>query len=718
MITRLIALAVTLGLAVTAHASVWFSSIPSSAQSGSSYYVEASAYGGSYDLTIYKGGGYFAGGTYSPVGAYTTDYSTGQVNYMAELYDWYTMDYDYAYASVTITPANAPPTIDWTQSPTSASVNQTITIQAKGTDGDGNLTNVRIWCNDSPFAFAGGGNGYEEYSTQNFSSGSPGSVYFMAEAMDGDGASSGFIYLTVSIYNDAPTIVWINNPASAYVNQWFNVQARGNDANGNLSWVYVWKDGSPFAFNGGGNGYEGYSDNNAAVGTVPGTISFAAQSGDGAGAASAMIYHNVTIVNRAPDSVFLSSGGVTQISLGQSVMLAGTLHDPDGNLAYHNLYYLNGANWVGLLPGTPSDATNSSITTSFIPTSVGSWLFRCDGHDNYEWSGSGSGGATLTVIVVDGTPPTVPTNLVASNNTTGNSFTLSWSASTDNVGVVHYEVLRDATSLGMVTGTSINLTGLADAHTYEMKVQAFDAAGNPSDWSSILTVTTPDKSPPSVPTNLVASSNTTGHSFTLGWSASTDNVGVVNYEVMRDATSLGTVTLTSKDITGLNEATTYEIKVRAYDAAGIPSDWSTVLIVTTPDVTAPSPPGGLTAPDVGNTSFTLTWSAATDNVGVTAYEVARDGSSIGESAGLSRVVAGLIPGTTYMMKVRAKDAAGNPSDWSTELAVTTTSNPTTDSDLDGYNDVLELQLGTDPNSNQVQSDITNRTLLNIQTPTP
>src|SRR6185295_6661825 len=93
--------------------------------------------------------------------------------------------------------------------------------------------------------------------------------------------------------------------------------------------------------------------------------------------------------------------------------------------------------------------------------------------------------------------------------------------------------------------------------------------------------------------------------------------------------------------------------------------------VTLPDAQAPSVPGGVNAATVAPTSFTLRWSASTDNVGVTAYEIFRDGTSLGTATGTSFNVTGLAPATTYAMRVRARDAAGNWSAQSAAVNVTT-----------------------------------------------
>lgn len=85
--------------------------------------------------------------------------------------------------------------------------------------------------------------------------------------------------------------------------------------------------------------------------------------------------------------------------------------------------------------------------------------------------------------------PTVPTNL-QSSNITSTSFGLSWSASTDNIGVTAYEVLLNGISYAIVTGTSTTVSGQLASTQYTCTVRARDAAGNWSALSSSLDVTT------------------------------------------------------------------------------------------------------------------------------------------------------------------------------------------------------------------------------------
>ncbi|GAA4055567.1 GH12 family glycosyl hydrolase domain-containing protein [Nonomuraea soli] len=89
----------------------------------------------------------------------------------------------------------------------------------------------------------------------------------------------------------------------------------------------------------------------------------------------------------------------------------------------------------------------------------------------------------------DPTPPTAPANLAASG-TTSTSTNLSWSASTDNVGVTRYEILRNGTQVGTSTTTGFTASGLTPSTAYQFQVRARDAAGNVSSPSNTVSVTT------------------------------------------------------------------------------------------------------------------------------------------------------------------------------------------------------------------------------------
>ncbi|WP_449400515.1 fibronectin type III domain-containing protein [Chryseobacterium wanjuense] len=83
----------------------------------------------------------------------------------------------------------------------------------------------------------------------------------------------------------------------------------------------------------------------------------------------------------------------------------------------------------------------------------------------------------------------MPTNL-ATNNPTSNSISLSWTASTDNVGVVGYDIYKDGAFYTTVSGITATVSGLNPSTTYSFYIIAKDAAGNPSTASNTATGTT------------------------------------------------------------------------------------------------------------------------------------------------------------------------------------------------------------------------------------
>ncbi|MFN8357819.1 MAG: fibronectin type III domain-containing protein [Spirosomataceae bacterium] len=177
--------------------------------------------------------------------------------------------------------------------------------------------------------------------------------------------------------------------------------------------------------------------------------------------------------------------------------------------------------------------------------------------------------------------PTAPTNLMVSS-VTSLSASLTWTASTDNVGVTSYDIYNGSTLVGSSYNTSANLTGLTCNTAYSFSVKAKDAAGNVSTASNTATATTSicDTQAPTTPTNL-SGSNLSTTSVQLNWTASTDNVGVTGYQVFNGSTLLLTVNATTLVLTNLTCNTTYTFSVKAVDAANNASASSNVVTATT-----------------------------------------------------------------------------------------------------------------------------------------
>lgn len=91
------------------------------------------------------------------------------------------------------------------------------------------------------------------------------------------------------------------------------------------------------------------------------------------------------------------------------------------------------------------------------------------------------------------------------------------------------------------------------------------------------------------------------------------------------------------------------------------------------DTQAPTAPSGLQSTGKTSSSAALSWTAATDNVGVTGYDIYQGGTKVSTVTGTSATVSGLAASTTYSFTVKARDAAGNVSAASNAVSVTTSS---------------------------------------------
>ncbi|MEO5823311.1 MAG: DUF4082 domain-containing protein [Vicinamibacteraceae bacterium] len=200
-----------------------------------------------------------------------------------------------------------------------------------------------------------------------------------------------------------------------------------------------------------------------------------------------------------------------------------------------------------------------------------------------------------------------------------------------------------------------------------------------------------DTTAPTAPATLTATASGSTQ-IALSWSAATDNVGVTGYRVERCTGSactafaeVGTTTATIYSSTGLTASTKYRFRVRAVDAAGNAGGYSPRRTATTSassDTTAPTAPGTLTATAQSATQIALSWSAATDNVGVSGYRVERcTGASCTTFAQIATPTTttysdtGVTASTTYVYRVRAVDAGGNLGPYSTTVSAATTATP-------------------------------------------
>ena len=140
----------------------------------------------------------------------------------------------------------------------------------------------------------------------------------------------------------------------------------------------------------------------------------------------------------------------------------------------------------------------------------------------------------------DSVPPSAPGNLTLSQPSSSQNK-LSWTAATDNIGVSAYDIYRNGTYLATVgpAVTSYTDSNVTAGASYTYLVAARDLAGNTTS-TSVSTSGTSDTTPPTAPSDLTATA--TGYTTaSLSWGASTDNVGVTGYTILRNGTAVATV---------------------------------------------------------------------------------------------------------------------------------------------------------------------------------
>lgn len=197
------------------------------------------------------------------------------------------------------------------------------------------------------------------------------------------------------------------------------------------------------------------------------------------------------------------------------------------NVGVYAYQVFRGGSYIGAsFTNTYTDSTVSAGTT---------YTYTVRAYDAANNFSAYSNNATVIVPQApDTTAPSTPANLTGSSpSSTG--VNLSWSASTDNVGVAGYRVYRGGLQIGTTTLTTYTDNGVSAGQTYSYTVRAYDVANNLSNASNTATVTTQtvsggDTIAPTV--NFVTPSNGATVSGTVNVQVSaSDNVGVTKTEL-------------------------------------------------------------------------------------------------------------------------------------------------------------------------------------------
>ena len=264
--------------------------------------------------------------------------------------------------------------------------------------------------------------------------------------------------------------------------------------------------------------------------------------------------------------------------------------------------------------------------------------------------------------------PSAPTNLIV-KSATFKSVTISWSAPQSPTRLRRYSVYKNGVRLTTTSALSYTVAGLQCGRSYNLGVATTPLlSGARSPVASMIASTSPctDSQPPAAPTGVAQIAATTT-SATVSWSRSADNFGLAGYGVYRNGVTVGMTAGRSYTFTGLLCGASYAAAVDAFDAAGNHSGQTPYVISASPcapvsDKQPPSVPQAQRITGTGQTTIDMAWSASTDNLRVTGYELWLDDVKVGTTTGTTYTYTGLGCGTTHTVGLVAFDAAGNRSD--------------------------------------------------------
>ncbi|MEV4412594.1 cellulose binding domain-containing protein [Catellatospora sp. NPDC049609] len=191
-----------------------------------------------------------------------------------------------------------------------------------------------------------------------------------------------------------------------------------------------------------------------------------------------------------------------------------------------------------------------------------------------------NGAACSGPPAVDVTPPSTPANV---HFVTGGWTGITWSPSTDDTGVVEYQIFHRTTQIASTTATSYAMP-IPPPMVTTYGVRAVDAAGNISPFAPLHVGQLPDTTPPTAPVNLRIGGMSPDR-LAVRWDAATDETFLIGYEVYLNGTLISKVGGTSGYVpfTGFG---VYTVRVRAWDASGNFGPYAQLSIAIDP----PPPP--------------------------------------------------------------------------------------------------------------------------------
>jgi hypothetical protein len=396
-------------------------------------------------------------------------------------------------------------------------------------------------------------------------------------------------------------------------------------------------------------------------------------------------------VDTAPPTVNVTApANNASIGTGTTANITATATDASSSITKVD-FYVDG---VLKLSDTTSPYSYSWDTTG---VALGAHTIQAKSTDSFGNLGSSS---VVNVTIADQTAPTVSlTAPAASAVVNGSTVTVSSTAS-DNIGVAGVQFKLDGANLNTEDTTSPYSitwnTSTASDGTHSLTAVARDAAGNTT-TSSAVSVTVDNAAPTVSITAPTAGSNVNGL-VTVNTTA-TDNTGgsgIAKVEFYVDAVLKSTDTTSPYSFSWDTSTATlgaHSLTAKAYDKAPTANVTTSAAVnVTVTDGTPPSTPTNLHTTSTSTTTISVAWTASTDNVGVTGYQVKRNGTTLTTTSSLSYTDTGLTPATAYSYTVVAVDAAGNTSPAAGPLSASTLALKVGDLNNDGVVDVFDLSI--------------------------
>jgi len=243
------------------------------------------------------------------------------------------------------------------------------------------------------------------------------------------------------------------------------------------------------------------------------------------------------------------------------------------NIGVKGYEIYRGSEKIGTTEGTNYSDINLNTGTKYCYT-----IKAYDAAGNV--SGNGKESCAIPPIIADIEKPSAPSALNASADGV-DKVNISWTGSSDNIGVDHYVVYRSTINTGTTNSTSYNDTGLIADTTYCYVIRATDAAGNISDASNEACAKTSaiaDTANPTIPIDIVGT-KIDYNKIGLSWSVSTDNLFVSGYEIYRGNVKIGTTNSTNFTDIDLNPDVDNCYTIKSYDKTGNISDLSKEICI-------------------------------------------------------------------------------------------------------------------------------------------